>query len=280
MFSSKLFLRKSLRRLLLQPWFYRSYQLTLLHLSEFFRIQRATALEQAAGETLDRLSPEKKVVSGPFAGMVYPEHSAFGSSFPPKLIGSYEHELHAVIEPLLSNKYSKIIDIGCAEGYYAVGFALRFPLSEVLAFDPSPCARSLCCDMARINGVAKRVQPEGFCDPATLTKLTKGETCLILCDCEGYEEWLFPQFIIPSLGHSTLIIETHDFVSPTITKQLKDGFLDSHVCTEIVPGDPEARLEKFRATLSSATSKDWLIRHLLDEGRPLTQCWLIFTPRT
>ena len=57
------------------------------------------------------------------------------SSCVPKLIGSYEEEVHLIIEEIIRRRYSIVVNIGCAEGYYAVGFALRIPDAIVYAFD-------------------------------------------------------------------------------------------------------------------------------------------------
>src|SRR5438876_11547620 len=63
------------------------------------------------------------VSNGSFRGMAYvPE--AVGSSLLPKLIGSYEQEITPAIEEMVAKRPPRIIDIGAAEGYYAVGLAL------------------------------------------------------------------------------------------------------------------------------------------------------------
>src|SRR5436190_882004 len=69
------------------------------------------------------LSPDKKVLGGIFKGLQYPRFESSGSGLVTKLLGSYENELHPFIQQLGANKYTEIIDIGCAEGYYAVGLA-------------------------------------------------------------------------------------------------------------------------------------------------------------
>src|SRR4051812_14244715 len=69
---------------------------------------------------LERYGPV--VLSGPFAGMAYVRQAA-GSCLAPKLIGCYEAELHGVVARILRTGYTQIVDIGCAEGYYAVGLA-------------------------------------------------------------------------------------------------------------------------------------------------------------
>ena len=72
---------------------------------------------------------DHRVLAGPFAGMRYSRECIvpFSSSggVLQKLIGAYEHQCHPVIEKALRRGYSRIINIGAGEGYYAVGFGLR-----------------------------------------------------------------------------------------------------------------------------------------------------------
>ena len=65
------------------------------------------------------------VLSGPFHGMRYVDHSV-GSSLFPKLIGTYEKELRYWLEAQFTeSNLTTIVNIGAGEGYYAVGAALR-----------------------------------------------------------------------------------------------------------------------------------------------------------
>src|SRR6516164_6432959 len=60
------------------------------------------------------------VLSGPFAGLRYLDEPIWGP-IEPKWLGTYEQELLPVIQQIIQTPYSTIIDIGSAEGYYAVG---------------------------------------------------------------------------------------------------------------------------------------------------------------
>lgn len=62
------------------------------------------------------------ILSGPFKGLMYPRESV-GSAWAPKLLGTYESELSPTIERIVSGGYRSVVDIGAAEGYYAVGLA-------------------------------------------------------------------------------------------------------------------------------------------------------------
>jgi hypothetical protein len=70
---------------------------------------------------------------GLFYGMKYPSLEAAGSTLYPKLLGSYERELHGIMERIVRTDYATVVDIGCAEGYYAAGLALRLPEARVFA---------------------------------------------------------------------------------------------------------------------------------------------------
>lgn len=277
--SLKTAFRDYIRSNACKPGFYAFYQRTLFRWSHYFQVQRAFALENVIHGSLDRLSPGKKVLRGPFAGMAYPSYAAVGSSLSPKIIGSYEHELHAQLNALRSRTFPLIVNVGCAEGYYAVGLARCFPTSEVLAYDLSPYARPLCAAMAELNGVGHRVKVQGYCDPAHLARLATENTCLIVCDCEGFEEWMFTPQNKHQFATSTLIIETHDFASPAITQRLRELFANSHDCVQIPVAPPADRKALFKDLLSPVATEEWVMDLLLDEARPSTQFWVIFTPK-
>lgn len=88
------------------------------------------------------------VQSGPLKGLKYPFFQATGSAIYPKLI------LHGFIGEISTNNYSEILDLVCAEKYYAVGFAKRYSRSKVYAYDSNPVAQKLCEQMPVLNGVA------------------------------------------------------------------------------------------------------------------------------
>jgi hypothetical protein len=166
------------------------------------------------------------VLSGPFNGLKY-TRSAVCSAYAAKLVGCYECELHPFLTAALQRGYQTVIDIGCAEGYYAVGWAFKAPSSKVLAFDVDPEARFLCDQLARLNRVEARVCVLGNCDGNALANAIKGRT-LIICDCEGYELTLIDPDRTPELNQADLIVELHEFLSPGLTQTLVSRLERSH----------------------------------------------------
>jgi precorrin-6B methylase 2 len=169
------------------------------------------------------------VKNGPFKGMHYPSAASAGSPLLPKLIGSYESELNDVVEKIIATNYAQIIDIGCAEGYYAVGLALRIPQASIYAFDTDPIAIESCRQMLKANNVDEsRISLEGFCDTETLMNFEFSDKAIIISDCEGYEKVLFTAELAERLKEHDLLIETHDVIDMEISTQLHSIFSKTH----------------------------------------------------
>lgn len=177
------------------------------------------------------------VQSGPFRGMVYAAGDMIAEVS--RLLGCYEMELHGIIDGLLKNNYTRVIDVGSAEGYYAVGFAMRLPGAKVYAFESDPAIASLSREMARANGVSDRVTVAGECTSEILRELTK-EPALVMCDCEGCELELLRPDLVPGLVRCDLLVELHDFIQAGIGQAVLQRFAASHhiVTAESGPRDP------------------------------------------
>jgi len=162
------------------------------------------------------------VLNGPFTGLRCDlQHLGIAPSA--KLLGSYEAELHAPIADILERDYRTIINIGCGDGYYAVGFARRLPSARVLAFDIDPVARGRTQEMIRINEVGDRVTIGERCTHETLRELA-GPHTLIFCDIEGDELELLQR---ESVGSSSVIVEFHDSDQP-VSMRLAERFSPTH----------------------------------------------------
>ena len=119
---------------------------------------------------LDRLTEtrcDSRVIRGPFTRMRYLDAS-FCSAYIPKLLGIYERELHPIIEKACSLRFAQIIDVGAAEGYYAVGMALRNPQAQIVAFEANPQALSALGELVKLNCVSACFATRGKCEPSDL----------------------------------------------------------------------------------------------------------------
>ena len=104
---------------------------------------------QLIGSTLVAHS-STTVQDGPFKGMTYVAAPSEGG-LAPKLLGVYEATLNDVFLGASDQGYDVVLNVGCAEGFYAVGCARLLPDIPVLAWDidpvPGKCARSLQASM-------------------------------------------------------------------------------------------------------------------------------------
>jgi len=215
---------------------------------------------------------DPRVLSGPFEGMRCIPFAS-GSGLLPKIVGSYELEIHLAVAASLRRGYRRIVNVGCGEGYYAVGYARALPEATVYAFDLDILARQRLRTLARLNCVASRVRADARCGPEDLQALS-GRGSLVFSDCEGCEKELLDPVRAPALTEADILVEIHDFVDPSISSTL---------------------IERFRATheieIISMRERDGLHLPLLDrltdeqrqfavwEGRPAGMQWAWMTPR-
>jgi lipopolysaccharide biosynthesis glycosyltransferase len=212
------------------------------------------------------------VNSGPFIGLKYFQLNSFGSSILPKIVGIYERELHSVILGTLKNNYNKIIDIGCAEGYYLIGYAIKFPAAEIIGVDTDNLALDFCKKMLELNGIQNRIQllnkidHDFFENPEFLNSKS-----LIICDCEGYERNLFSIFNAPNLKTTDILIELHDFVNDTISEQIFNIFHNSHEIVIINSESDIQRIQEFTVIFPQLSYSQ--LKKLISEKRPHIMQW-------
>lgn len=230
----------------------------LRHLAKW----RAACLEdEIAARGGERLS------YGPFAGMVYPVRATEGARLP-RLLGVYEASLAPVIEKIIARAYPLVIDIGAAEGYYAVGLARRMPHARILARDGNRRALAACALLAEANGVAERVEIGGPMAPEDFAALQPGQA-VILCDIEGAEVELLDPAQAPGLLAADLLVEVHEGMRPGALEVLAQRFAATHRLTRVDRQLDDTPLTGWMAGLSDL---DRLI--LLWEWRSSPTPWL------
>lgn len=195
---------------------------------------------------------------GPFAGLRYPGRV---HHLTPKLLGAYELELHEAIAEQVARRPAVFADLGAADGYYAVGFALASPATEVHAYEIDPVARRQLRRLARENGVHVRLH-----GPANTRRLAELDLdgAFVLCDIEGAElDVLDPE----ALAAAWLVVEEHDTADA-----LRERFAATHSIETIAPRerDPLAYPE-----LEGAPYRESAV----DEVRFGRGGWLVMRPR-
>lgn len=213
-----------------------------------------------------------KVLSGPFEGMAYLDVATEGA-LAPRLLGSYEDELHPYLRAMVADGIDCVIDVGCAEGYYAVGLARMAPQAEIFAYDIAPKAQEACKAMAALNGVADRVKVGGEFQPTDFEAFA-GRKVLVIMDVEGAEAELLRPDLSPALASMRLIVETHDLYVKGALETVRSRFEATH---DIVRVDPGPKTLPLPDKLRNQSHLDQLLA--VWEFRAAPTPWLVMTPK-
>jgi hypothetical protein len=232
--------------------------------------------QQSALRTYRQLGCDMHVVSGPFTGMQYFTNVP-GGAWLPKLLGTYEMELAPAVDECISWGFETIVDIGAAEGYYAVGMARRNPQARVIAFEFYPPARQLLLRLARINGVRRQMTIYAECtiDRLNAALATGSSPKLVISDCEGAEDQLLDPVRVPALRQATLLVEMHDNFCPGVTDRLQQRFAATHDI-QLIPAR-ERTLDDFPLDRNRVPTEDALAA--MNEAKESDMKWLYCKPR-
>ena len=215
-----------------------------------------------------------KVLSGPFQGLIMKQ------KFPtkPMLLGVWEKELSFIWDSLENHEF--IIDVGAAEGFYAVGLARKYPNKKIIAFEMNPTSKILLEKTIKNNSV-KNLEVFGKCEYQDLSKIhNKLQNSFIVMDCEGHELELLKNSE-PSIFKKThILVELHEMYAVGCTNILKSRFADTHQVSEIE--GQHRSLSDWPSELSFLRFlfPQKLLLHFMDEGRPHPMNWLYMKPKS
>lgn len=218
---------------------------------------------------LDRMARDGLLVveGGPFKGMRIPRRSG-GPPLIAKAFGTYEAQIAPVVERIVGMRPPTIVNVGCSDGYYLVGLAMRLPSTRCIGYDISAEARADAQAVATLNGIEADIRAEAT---AQTLRADLIEGTVLLVDIEGAELNLLDPAAIPQLAKASILVETHDLLRPNTTATLRERFALSHdvaVIPQVValPECADLRAEILRLRIAH-------------EHRGDMQYWLWMTPR-
>ena len=214
-----------------------------------------------------------RVLGGPFAGMVF-DGTVSEGCYLPRMLGCYEAELHPHLDALGERRPDIVVNVGCAEGYYAVGLARRWPWATVHARDIDPAALDACRRLAEANGVAGRVVVGGRFDGADFAAFA-GRRVLVVCDVEGFEEELLDPARFPALAGFDVLAELHPFARPDMAEEIARRFRPTHAVTLVANRVPDAGA--LPAPLAGLHADDRALAVWETRGTPTP--WAVMTAR-
>lgn len=216
---------------------------------------------------------------GPFKGLALEKNNWWGGAdFGSMLLGLYEKEVLDFLFSAKFDPFENFVDVGAADGYYAVGMLRAGRMRRARCFELSEEGQRTIAANAATNGVTGQIQVLGAADHMFYEKLNDLDPArtVILIDAEGAEFEILDEGSLSALRQATLIIEVHNWVDDFWAKYetlltRASSFFEIHFLAPAVRD-----LTQF-PELNDFTDDN---RYLLcSEGRPNMMRFLVLTPR-
>lgn len=171
-----------------------------------------TAGREAVNQHLSKLYGHT-VAHGVFKDMRLSKEQWWGGSYlASKLLGTYEQHIAEHLERL-AEPDGVLIDIGAADGYFAVGCLRRGFFARAVCFEIAAAGRQKILENAKQNTVSEdKITVHGAADRDQIrsiaAEIPRG---VILCDIEGAEFDLLDTDLLQACQHLHIIVELHDW---------------------------------------------------------------------
>lgn len=222
------------------------------------------------------------VLRGPFAGMLYPPSFVPRQLFPgPYQAGSFECELDPIIEEIIAAEPEVLVNVGSAQGYYAIGLGRAVWGMSVITYETDPAMRAAAHRIALLNEVEPRLDARGLCTTSGLAALAprlEGRSTCLLMDCEDCEGQLVDPEHVRWLAQASILVELHPSSDAEIGPRLEQRLASTHETTTV---RAEPRWASRFPELWWVSALRHIDRELLvAEHRQGIQEWLWATPPT
>jgi len=233
--------------------------------------------ERISIEVFDLLGGEVKY--GPFKGLKLDKETWWGRlDLGSQCLGLYEKELLQQIEAITENKYQTFIDIGAADGYYAIGMLKSKKVKKTICFEQAQKGRDAIFSKYHINGSVGELTVHGEASMNSLSKLQQRDlkNSITLIDIEGGEFDFLNMATLNLLSSSLVFIEIHNWVENFLSRYAT-LLRDAEALFQIEVVSPVERNTAGISELRDFTDDNRLL--LTSERRPCLMRFLKLTPR-
>jgi predicted O-methyltransferase YrrM len=191
-------------------------------------------------------------------------------------LGTYELEIRAAVEEAIDYRPDVVINLGAAEGFYAVGLARALPDANVIAYEAGEPFHTLIRRLAERNHVGQRCEIRGLATLKQLeTDLSPARRPLVVCDVDGAEMLLLNPNAVPSLRRAAILVELHDALTgQPIAAEIRRRFAATHDIAEFT-----SRARTAADLPEGVRLPHRLIKIALAERGPEPQEWFWMRPR-
>jgi hypothetical protein len=236
----------------------------------------AQRLERVSLETYDLC--KGAISQGPLKGLQLNRDTWWGKSdLGAQCLGLYEKEVLDCISA--QAPFDTFLDIGAADGYYAVGLLHAKMTKKAICFEISEEGQRATSENWLRNEEPGELEIHGEANEKSIASVASNLTgkTLVLIDIEGFEFQLLSKEVIAALGKCAVIIEIHNWVDgfenkyPDLLKNL-DSFFDITIIS------PSERNTQSIELLRSYTDDNRLL--VSSERRPCLMRFLYLEPKS
>ena len=237
-----------------------------------------------------------KIQFGIFSGMQLLPTSFWGQAeIGNKILGLYEQDIQKILKHLQTRqRHSTLINIGGADGYYAVGALINSLFDRSIVFEKSERGRESIHQHGIKNQVdhkltiRKEINSTELNDFITENKSSISDM-LFLIDIEGNEYELLTAAVLRNLANNHLIVEIHDrFIHDKYDDSPPPESIDFARAKETLAARAELThnieiiYESGRDLSNLSSIRNWPENTrslLISEGRDTMGCWWHLSPR-
>lgn len=216
---------------------------------------------------------------GPFKGLKLTNETWWGGlDLGSQCFGLYEKEILDILGAAPTSTEKVFVDIGAADGYYAIGMLHSGKAGKAICFEQSEHGRTTISKNFELNSSPGSLAVLGEASPSSLLNLSTEDlgNALVIIDIEGAEFDLLVPEVLHFLKHCTVIIEIHHWIENFLNKY--ERFLveaNKYFSIEIIKP-----VERFTSTIPELEQFTDVNRLLLTaEGRPCLMRFLQLSPR-
>lgn len=219
------------------------------------------------------------VAYGPFKGMRLANNNWWGAEYvvAAKILGTYERQVVDLIKSY-SRPDGVFVDIGAADGYFALGVLTGELFAKTYAFEISERGRAVLKQNAILNDVEEKIEIHGEASFKTLSDvISKHEWGVVLIDIEGAEFSFLDDDTLALLKNFDIIVEMHD---PLLKNGviLRDQLLrraSKYFDVDFL-NSSDIEISKYREL---GKFKDNYRLLAFSEGRRVSMEWAVFKPK-
>ncbi len=193
----------------------------------------------------------------------------------PKILGTYEKEIQEELSRWTERKFNRLINVGGAEGFYAVGIMKTLDVDEAIVYEKLEEGRNMIHAISENNRVSQYINIFSCCEESDLYEICDESLCdLVFMDVEGAEVELLSSRVIAKLRNSAVVVEAHDFCVNNCTNLVRDRLHRTHATKILTSRERVAKDFPLSFPLPKAIKFA-----MMDERRPEVMNWIIANPR-